>query len=77
MTARTRRVTPPEPYLRTADVAELLHVTRATVSRWATEGKLPHTTTLGGHRRYDSAEIRELARTLDQTDGQGGDAGNS
>jgi excisionase family DNA binding protein len=51
-------------YLWTKDVADLLHVSPKTVSRWAKEGKLPHRRTLGGHRRYPEAAIRELARGL-------------
>jgi excisionase family DNA binding protein len=46
------------------DVAELLHVSPKTVSRWAKDGKLPHVRTLGGHRRYDPAEILALYDTL-------------
>ncbi len=53
-------------YLRTAEVAEILHVTPKTVSRWAKEGKLPFLKTLGGHRRYPDAEIRELERQLQE-----------
>ena len=52
------------PYLQTAEVANILHVTPKTVSRWAKEGKLPFLTTLGGHRRYPAAEIRQLADQL-------------
>ena len=51
-------------YLRTAQVAEILYVSPKTVSRWAKEGKLPFLKTLGGHRRYPEAEIRELATEL-------------
>ena len=51
-------------YLRTSEVAELLHVSPKTVSRWAKEGKLPFLKTLGGHRRYPEAEIRPLANEL-------------
>ena len=51
-------------YLRAAEVAEILHVSPKTVSRWAKEGKLPFLRTLGGHRRYPEAEIRELANQL-------------
>jgi excisionase family DNA binding protein len=51
-------------YLRTAEVADLLHVSPKTVSRWAKEGKLPFLKTLGGHRRYPAAEIRRLAAEL-------------
>jgi excisionase family DNA binding protein len=51
-------------YLRAAEVADILHVSPKTVSRWANEGKLPFLKTLGGHRRYPEAEIRELAEGL-------------
>jgi excisionase family DNA binding protein len=58
---------PTEPrYLRTAQVAELLHVSPKTVSRWAQEGMLPYFRTLGGHRRYPDAEIRALLETLSE-----------
>jgi excisionase family DNA binding protein len=56
--------TEPISYLRTAQVADLLHVSPKTVSRWAKEGKLPFLKTLGGHRRYPEAKIRELVATL-------------
>jgi excisionase family DNA binding protein len=51
-------------YLRTGEVADILHVSPMTVSRWAKEGKLPFMKTLGGHHRYPEAEIRELANQL-------------
>jgi excisionase family DNA binding protein len=51
-------------YLRTAEVADLLHVSPKTVSRWAKEGKLPFMKTLGGHRRYPEAQIRKLVNEL-------------
>ena len=51
-------------HLRTSQVADLLHVSPKTVSRWAKDGKLPFQRTLGGHRRYPEREIRELAATL-------------
>ena len=51
-------------YLRAAEVADILHVSPKTVSRWAKEGKLPFLKTLGGHRRYPEAEIRKLAEGL-------------
>jgi excisionase family DNA binding protein len=58
---------PTEPrYLRTAQVAELLHVSPKTVSRWAQEGRLPYLRTLGGHRRYPDAEIQALVETLSE-----------
>ena len=51
-------------FLLTAEVADILHVSPKTVSRWAKEGKLPFLKTLGGHRRYPEAKIRELANQL-------------
>jgi excisionase family DNA binding protein len=62
---RRGTATSPSPsYLRTAEVANLLYVSPKTVSRWAKEGKLPFLKTLGGHRRYPEAAIRELANQL-------------
>jgi excisionase family DNA binding protein len=64
-------------YLRAAEVAELLHVTPKTVSRWAHEGKLPCLRTLGGHRRYPEREIRALIERLSvQEPAQRTQAGN-
>jgi excisionase family DNA binding protein len=51
-------------YLRAAEVAGILHVSPKTVSRWAKEGKLPFMKTLGGHRRYPEAKIRQLVDEL-------------
>ncbi len=45
-------------------MAAILQVSPKTVSRWAKEGKLPFLKTLGGHRRYPAAEIRQLASQL-------------
>ena len=56
--------TPQPVYLRTAEVADLMHVSPKTVSRWAQEGKLPFMRTLGGHRRYPDREVRALVDTL-------------
>ena len=59
------KTTPELPrYLRAAEVAAILQVSPKTVSRWAKEGKLPFLKTLGGHRRYPAAEIRQLAEQL-------------
>lgn len=63
--ARVGRVEAPS-YLRTAEVAALLQVDPKTVARWAKEGRLPCQRTLGGHRRYPEAEIRELLDGLRQ-----------
>jgi excisionase family DNA binding protein len=47
-------------HLRASEAAEILHVSPKTISRWAAEGKLPFTKTLGGHRRYPEDELRKL-----------------
>ena len=63
MAAQRRGNASTEPsYLRTSEVADLLHVSPKTVSRWAKEGRLPFMKTLGGHRRYPAAKIRELVQ---------------
>ena len=65
MAAPSGKATPDPPrYLHPAEVADLLHVSPKTVSRWAKEGKLPFLKTLGGHRRYPAAEIRQLVQEL-------------
>lgn len=53
-------------YLKTAEVADILHVSPKTVTRWAKDGKLPHSRTLGGHRRFPATAIRKLAEGLIQ-----------
>jgi excisionase family DNA binding protein len=60
---------PEEPYLRAAEAAALLHVSPQTVSRWASQGRLRHVVTLGGHRRFPQSEIRRLASALAQGEG--------
>jgi excisionase family DNA binding protein len=55
-------------YLKTAEVADMLHVSPKTVTRWAKDGKLPHSRTLGGHRRFPAHEIRKLAEQLIQVE---------
>jgi excisionase family DNA binding protein len=55
----------PEAYIRTAEAAKILRVSPKTVSRWAKEGRLPHVVTLGGHRRFPAAAIRQLADRLE------------
>ena len=55
---------PEETYLRAAEAAALLHVSPQTVSRWASQGRLRHVVTLGGHRRFPQSEIHRLASSL-------------
>ena len=57
-------VHPSEKFLRTSDVARMLHVSPKTVSRWAKEGRLPYLATLGGHRRFPLEEIEKLRGQL-------------
>jgi excisionase family DNA binding protein len=63
-TQRTRRAPDAEVFLYPADVANLLHVTPKTISRWSRAGLLPFQRTLGGHRRYPEQAIRDLAASL-------------
>ncbi len=42
-----------------AEVAAAFRVDPKTVTRWAKAGKLSSIRTLGGHRRYIEAEVRE------------------
>ena len=60
-----------EIYLRSSEVAYLLHVSPKTVSRWAKEGKLPYRRTLGGHRRFPADGIRALAGALSREPASG------
>jgi excisionase family DNA binding protein len=43
-----------------AEVAAMFRVDPKTVTRWAKAGKLSSIRTLGGHRRYWEAEVRQL-----------------
>jgi excisionase family DNA binding protein len=51
-------------WLTTSEAAQRLHVTAKTVARWASEGRLEHRRTLGGHRRYDPELIDALVNAL-------------
>jgi excisionase family DNA binding protein len=51
-----------DPYLTTAEVAELLRVSAATVRRWADDGILPAERTVGGHRRFTRSAVEALVR---------------
>ena len=54
----------PQIWLRTSQAAARLHVTAKTVTRWASEGRLEHRRTLGGHRRFDPQLIDALVQAL-------------
>jgi excisionase family DNA binding protein len=48
--------------LTTKEVARLLHVSEATVKRWADDGLLHSSKTAGGHRRFSTHSIASLRR---------------
>jgi excisionase family DNA binding protein len=56
----------PANLLTPAEVAALFRVDPKTVTRWAKSGKLTAIRTLGGHRRYREAEVRELLASIPQ-----------
>lgn len=58
--ARDTKPREPEELLTPGQVARLFGVDPKTVTRWAGAGKLTALHTLGGHRRYRSAEVHEL-----------------
>ena len=62
----TARPAQPEALLTPAEVATLFRVDPKTVTRWAKAGKLTSIRTLGGHRRYREAEVRDLLNGVPQ-----------
>jgi excisionase family DNA binding protein len=55
----------PSPgYLSSGEAARLLGVCRQTVLRWARDGALHSTRTLGGHLRFRAADVENLRQTL-------------
>ena len=52
-------------YLRPGHVAEVLHVSPKTVSRWAADGLLPCLVTLGGHRRFRREDVEQIRRRME------------
>ncbi|MBF0686944.1 MULTISPECIES: BldC family transcriptional regulator [Cellulomonas] len=48
------------------EVAVLFRVDPKTVTRWAQAGKLSAVRTLGGHRRFHEAEVRQLLTGVPQ-----------
>lgn len=62
-------MSPSSDLMRTSEVAEELGVPPQTVTRWAKQGKLPYSTTLGGtvgsgHRRFLRATVEYLRDEL-------------
>lgn len=56
----------PGSLLTPGEVAVLFRVDPKTVTRWAQAGKLSAVRTLGGHRRFHEAEVRELLTGVPQ-----------
>jgi excisionase family DNA binding protein len=50
-------VAKPKEYLTPGEAARLLHVSPKTLNRWANEGRIPCIVTLGGHRRFERADV--------------------
>jgi excisionase family DNA binding protein len=59
----------PARFLTAGEVAELLHVSPKTISRYSNEGKLPYVRTLGGHRRYNPDVVAGVIARLGRSDG--------
>jgi len=59
-TTPTQRMSTPSALLTPSEVASMFRVDPKTVTRWAKAGKLTAIRTLGGHRRYNEAEVRGL-----------------
>ena len=51
------------PWLSVSAAARALGVSPSTLRLWASEGRVPHVRTAGGHRRFDPEALRQwLAR---------------
>jgi len=64
----------PETLLTTGQAAVRLRVVPQTIARWASEGRLRHTRTLGGakgpgHRRFRLADLDEAVKSPATSDG--------
>lgn len=49
-----------EELMTPAEVAQTFRVDPKTVTRWAKAGRITSIRTLGGHRRYRTAEVQDL-----------------
>lgn len=50
------------------EVAVMFRVNPKTVTRWARAGRITAVRTLGGHRRFRAAEIRQLLEQVQDTE---------
>jgi excisionase family DNA binding protein len=46
------------------EAAQILRVSATTIRNWATDGRLTEYRTLGGHRRFQAADVQRLARQV-------------
>jgi excisionase family DNA binding protein len=53
-------------WLSRAEVARLLQVAPVTIGRWASQGKLPYSVTLGGRRRFRRQDILAIVERLSE-----------
>lgn len=58
------KVSDERDYLTPGEVAQLLHVSPKTISRWASQGLLPCVVTLGGHRRFRRQDVERVERQM-------------
>jgi excisionase family DNA binding protein len=58
----SRIMTDDKPALTPAAAADRIGISTSLLNLWAREGKIPFSTTPGGHRRYAQADVDELAR---------------
>jgi excisionase family DNA binding protein len=54
----------PSPILDLADAARIINVHPSTLRRWADAGKVPHTRTLSGRRRFLRADLEQTLREM-------------
>lgn len=54
----------PKEYFTSFEVAEMCHVSPASVTRWIHDGKLKSSVTAGGHHRIHASDLAELLRSL-------------
>jgi excisionase family DNA binding protein len=54
------RITNADQLLTRSEVAAIFGVTAKTVTRWASQGRVPTIRTLGGHRRYRATDIERV-----------------
>jgi excisionase family DNA binding protein len=54
-----------ETYLTSTQAARILHVSSKTLDRWADQGRVRCSVTLGGHRRFTRRTILAVARQME------------